>query len=101
MNAEIKRCVKCRTEKPLSDFHQNLSKPDGRSTKCAQCVCEYQRARYLKSHPFQCSQKEKGRRAAKYRKNNLRARLGETIVDILHYSDAADNELIADIVGRR
>lgn len=33
----MKRCYKCKTEKPESDFHKDRSKPDGLTGQCKPC----------------------------------------------------------------
>lgn len=35
--AEAKRCAVCGQSKPLSEFHANRSRPDGRQSRCKQC----------------------------------------------------------------
>lgn len=44
MTAEpLKRCSKCRVEKPLGEFHRDASKRDGREYACK--VCRHEKAR--------------------------------------------------------
>lgn len=42
-----KQCRKCEQVKPLSDFHRDRGRPDGRQSRCKECqldaVREYQR----------------------------------------------------------
>lgn len=33
----MKRCTKCNASKPISAFHKNPSKTDGRDSQCAEC----------------------------------------------------------------
>jgi len=33
----MKFCIKCAIEKPLSEFHNNITKPDGKATYCKPC----------------------------------------------------------------
>ena len=35
-----KVCNKCHTPKPLSEFHKNISSPDGKNKVCKDCVKE-------------------------------------------------------------
>jgi hypothetical protein len=37
----VKRCGKCRVEKPFSEFHKNRSNKDGHSGRCKECVKAY------------------------------------------------------------
>jgi len=46
---ETKVCTTCKQEKPVSDFHRNNNKKDGRSSQCKECVADYQRNRYRKN----------------------------------------------------
>jgi hypothetical protein len=45
-----KRCPKCDTTKPVSEFGISRSMADGRTNNCRQCLALYQRARALE-HP--------------------------------------------------
>jgi hypothetical protein len=40
-----KRCTKCGEEKPLSEFHRDRTRPDGRYSFCATCRCTIVRER--------------------------------------------------------
>lgn len=42
---ELKRCGTCRTEKPFSEFHRCISRPDGLNHRCKRCQSEHDRAR--------------------------------------------------------
>jgi hypothetical protein len=42
----LKRCTKCRSDKPLGEFHKNRSKRDGLATECKPCVIAKVMARY-------------------------------------------------------
>jgi hypothetical protein len=39
-----KRCASCGSEKPLTDFHADKRKPDGKRSRCKACTCADQRA---------------------------------------------------------
>lgn len=45
-----KRCTKCLTLKPLSEFHRNKASHDGHLTHCKSCACAVSRA-YNKANP--------------------------------------------------
>jgi hypothetical protein len=45
----VKRCSTCGEVKPLTDFHRNRSKRDGRQTVCAACKASYN-ATYYRQH---------------------------------------------------
>lgn len=44
-NVETKACGRCGATKPLSDFHRDRTKPDGRQIRCKECRRE---TRYVK-----------------------------------------------------
>ncbi len=44
--SETKRCTKCGEEKPLSEFHRDRTKSDGRKSWCKLCTSGYQREYY-------------------------------------------------------
>lgn len=44
-----KRCTKCDTVKPLSEFHRNKTAVDGRHAWCKPCSRQYQRERQAKA----------------------------------------------------
>ena len=44
----MKRCSRCKREKPLAEFHRNAAKPDGRQTACKECHRAYVRSHYEK-----------------------------------------------------
>jgi len=73
----VKRCFKCDTEKPLSDFYRHPKMADGRLGKCIECtkrdvmqhraanldrIREYDRARYRSTPYRQAQLRELGRR---------------------------------------
>jgi len=39
----LKKCGRCKIEKPLSEFHRHASMPDGRQGYCKKCNAEYMR----------------------------------------------------------
>lgn len=46
MTFDSKRCSKCHTVKPLSEFHVDRGKRDGHVTQCKQCVAARDKARF-------------------------------------------------------
>lgn len=46
----MKTCSRCSTTKPLSDFHRNKAKRDGRCALCKECACAATRA-HNAAHP--------------------------------------------------
>jgi membrane protein involved in colicin uptake len=38
----MKKCVKCKVEKPATEFHRNKTMADGLTTRCKACAKEYQ-----------------------------------------------------------
>lgn len=45
----MKKCYKCKKEKPLSEFSKNLSKKDGLSSQCRECHKQLRHNHYLKN----------------------------------------------------
>lgn len=45
--SEVKMCSKCKTEKPLMDFHKDSQSKDGVRPNCKDCVREYDRKRIV------------------------------------------------------
>lgn len=43
----MRKCGKCGTAKPLSEFHKHKDRKDGVATTCKSCVSEYSRKHYL------------------------------------------------------
>ena len=43
----MKKCVKCGTQKPLSEYHVENSRPDGTKGVCKQCVRSGEVERYF------------------------------------------------------
>jgi hypothetical protein len=46
-----KACTKCRVVKPIEDFHQDRTRPDGHMSRCAACCRTEARDRYRAAHP--------------------------------------------------
>jgi 5-methylcytosine-specific restriction endonuclease McrA len=44
--AYVKQCTKCGKEKPLGDYNRYKRSPDGRQSRCRDCVNAYARAKY-------------------------------------------------------
>ena len=42
----MKHCIRCKLEKPLSDFHADKSKRDGRVSSCKDCKSKYRKSYY-------------------------------------------------------
>jgi 5-methylcytosine-specific restriction endonuclease McrA len=57
----LKTCYRCKVEKPLSEFHADRAKSDGRCTKCKQCDSELGRARYIRNRPASVISREERR----------------------------------------
>lgn len=47
----MKTCTNCGKEKPLSEFHRDSSKSDGRESQCGTCSCAEKTAAWIVSHP--------------------------------------------------
>jgi hypothetical protein len=45
------QCCRCKTVKPIDDFHKNAKGPHGRSRCCRSCMKEYQNAKRLQPKP--------------------------------------------------
>lgn len=45
----MKTCLRCRTPKPLDDFHRNKNVKDGRSKVCKICCSKYGKRYYVKN----------------------------------------------------
>jgi hypothetical protein len=97
-----KICISCKIEKSLSEFHVLSTNIDGRNNKCAACVCEYHRNRYLKKHPIPCTKTEAVRRRKRTIANKQLAKFGASVVDFeCHPRDDEDAYLINEIVNGR
>jgi hypothetical protein len=51
MATGVKRCGKCRREKPLTEFHRNGTSPDGHHRTCKVCR-GIQRQKYREHHGY-------------------------------------------------
>lgn len=60
----MKRCPKCKTEKQLTEFGNDRTRPDGLSGHCKACCCAYQ-SKYRYDNKEMISEE----RASYYRKN--------------------------------
>ena len=49
----MKKCSKCQTTKPRSEFHKNRCRYDGLANYCKGCAKEHRRAHYLKNRDAQ------------------------------------------------
>lgn len=49
-DTKTKYCGHCHTEKPVSEFYTNKTKPDGFSSYCKECTKELQRGYSKKAH---------------------------------------------------
>jgi len=47
----MKKCSKCKETKPLSCFHKNKRRGDGRNTYCKTCAIQYKKEYYRKNKP--------------------------------------------------
>ena len=61
-STDKKPCAKCKKIKPLSEYHLNRSKKDGRESRCKLCVSQEKARRYKKKEKmrkvstlFECS----------------------------------------------
>jgi len=54
----MKKCSKCKIEKPLTAFNKNKSKSDGYSTECRECVNSYNKI-YKVAHKEEAAQYNK------------------------------------------
>ncbi len=43
----MKRCRRCGTDRPTTEFHRQQSRPDGLYSYCVFCAAEYKQARKL------------------------------------------------------
>lgn len=78
----MKSCVKCKSTKPLCDFHKDRSKRDGRATVCKKCRSDYIAEYYQKnaerlkqvSRDWYAANKERAKaRARQYYLDNIEA----------------------------
>lgn len=80
MTPELKRCIKCLNEKPLSDFYIVKAMADGHCSKCRTCCNAYDVVRRARRHnphvaPRTCHHRGKYDNAAIARWNLQAARL--------------------------
>lgn len=68
MLAEAKVCYKCKTEKPLTDFHASSKAKDGRQPKCKSCTSDYDK---------RPDRREKSRNRQRVRRQNPEVRAVE------------------------
>ena len=64
-NILTKRCYKCNTTKPLSEFHKDCTKKNGYHCTCIQCVKSYKK---IHEHTPQAKESRKKRDERKRRK---------------------------------
>jgi hypothetical protein len=48
----MKRCARCKMEKPLAEFHSRKKAKDGKASWCSNCCKEHWRGRYYANHTF-------------------------------------------------
>jgi len=46
-NMGMKKCYKCKKEKPLSEYHKSSRRSDGRQSDCKECRSDYKREHYV------------------------------------------------------
>lgn len=97
----MKRCYKCQEQKPLSEFHLNKAKADGRAGYCKSCKKNYNRSHYLNE-----GDKWKESRAASRKQNILKVQnkiceylsqhpcvdCGEADIVVLEFDHISDKE---------
>lgn len=76
--SEIKKCPKCKTEKPVSMFSRDRSQSDGLQSRCKACSRE-SHARWLKDHGEQMKQAQARWRASNRGYTTMVARLNPSI----------------------
>ena len=60
----MKRCYRCETDKPLSEFHKNKARKDGVQSFCKSCMKE-RNAEYYQATPERNPQRQESRNRAK------------------------------------
>lgn len=55
----MKKCFRCKDEKPLDDFCKDKNKNDSRSTQCRKCVSENKTDRCIKNSEYYKANKER------------------------------------------
>jgi len=65
----LKRCGKCKTKKPISDFYKNRQKKDGRQAKCKVCQKKYHNHNWYKKNKKKIIEKNYTRKARVKRAN--------------------------------
>jgi hypothetical protein len=68
VDGEMKRCSKCKVEKPYTCFNKNASRPDGLYSWCRDCVSEFNKTKHAAYPEIS-------------REKNLRRKFGITISD--------------------
>jgi hypothetical protein len=68
----VKRCTRCRQDKPAEDFGRNPLKHDGLQPWCRACAASYRRERYAA---------DAGRRSYEYQLATARRRALASLVD--------------------
>ena len=66
----IKLCIKCKLEKPISDFNHDKTRPDGLMSMCKKCKREYRLSPFYKSREKELEKTQKYKdRKIRYHKN--------------------------------
>ena len=58
----MKKCTKCKTEKPASDYNKNASRRDGLQTMCRECSNSRSRKYYEENKQYHLAQVYKNRK---------------------------------------
>lgn len=54
MNEDTKRCYKCQTDKLINEFYEDITRKDGRSTKCKDCQRAYRNLKQVPKAKKRC-----------------------------------------------
>ena len=86
-DSTLKRCSRCKIEKPTFDFQKNKSKKDGLGTECIACMKMYLKGWYSRN-----TEKQRAANRENYRNNKQRyvenAKSGQSVTRRKTKSDA-------------
>ena len=88
--ANLKACIDCKDDKPLSDFHKDCHSKDGHRGRCKACQSKKSKDYYQKNkqaakdRASEWNRKNKVRRSEINRKNSLMSNYGITVKDYNH-----------------
>jgi len=67
----MKKCTKCKIEKPLTEFYKDKQKKDGLSPHCKKCKCKMSKKFYNSTSYYENNKNKYFQRSSSRRENNL------------------------------